>query len=193
MSDQDRSSQEPATSVEPAQVEPAFAADKDRPESRGRRQFLKSAALASAPVILTVASRPAWGNICAPSGRCSGNASDSTPESECYVLDGGGPAYWSNEFPNWPYPNDAFDATFGVGSNQKLKVRLSGGTVFEQWAIAALLNAANGQMDYLGPDPVAVIKSIVNEVLVTGTYEAAAGCIWMPADVVDYFMFTVGM
>lgn len=193
MRDQDLSSRDPVTPVEPAQGAPAFAKGEAHPASRGRRQFLKKAA-ATAPVILTLSSQPAWGNICAPSGRCSGNASDATPESECYVINGGGPAYWQGvNQSQWPYPNDSFSSTFGTGSNQKLKVRLDSGSEFERWAIAALLNAANGEMSYLGPDPVSVIKGIVNEVLVTGTYNAGPGCDWDAVDVVNYFKFTVGM
>ena len=45
MRDQDRSTREPAAPIEPAQYEPSRMDEKDGPESRGRRKFLKTAAL----------------------------------------------------------------------------------------------------------------------------------------------------
>jgi hypothetical protein len=198
MRDQDLSSREPANPAEPGRGEPAFAADADRPVSTGRRQFLKKAALASAPVILTVASRPAWGHVCAPSGMCSGNASDATEGTDC--MTGAGPNAWAaTGVSNWPPPynvnNIRFNDVFGAGPTQQLMQVLKGTgggtyTPFHRAAVAALLNAANHTMDYLGPDPVAVVIGIVYDVLTTRFYVAAPGCSWDEFQTLDYFEMT---
>lgn len=69
------------------QVTPAAKVPDDKPVPRddipltveSRRLFIKGA-FATAPVIMTVTSRPAWGNACTPSGMVSGN--QSTPGEE---------------------------------------------------------------------------------------------------------------
>jgi hypothetical protein len=69
------------------QVTPADEVTDNKPVPRddipltgeSRRLFIKGA-FATAPVIMTVTSRPAWGNACTPSGMVSGN--QSTPGEE---------------------------------------------------------------------------------------------------------------
>jgi hypothetical protein len=198
MSDQDRSSREPATPVEPAQHEPPFADHKDRPESQGRRQFLKSAALASAPVILTVTSRPAWGHPCAPSGMCSGNASYANPDPETECIVGYGPNEYDSGVAPWPSSVDGnayFDAVFGVGQHAKLKQIIGqpqNYSEFERSSVAALLNAASGLMPYLGSDldAVATIVCMVHDVVANGVFIAAPNCSWDMQQVLDYFVLT---
>ena len=165
-----------------------------------RRRFLQGA-LAAAPVLMTVASRPAWGNICAPSGMASGNASDPTDVSVC--MTGNGPETWKTlGVNNWPAPyntnNIRFDDVFGAGPTQQLIQVLNGTggyattshTPFHRAAIAALLNAANGTMNYLGTNPVAVVINIVYNILDNGSYEPAPGSTWYEADALDYFNLT---
>lgn len=172
------------------------AAPEVGPASAGRRRFLKAAALASTPVILTVASRPAWGYICAPSGVCSGNISDADPT---VCLTGDGPNTWASRGVNsWPAPyntnNIRFNDVFGAGPTQQLIQVLNGTgggtyTDFERAAVAALLNAADGLMPYLA-NPVGCIIDIVHDVLANGTYEPGPGCTWDEAHALDYFEMT---
>jgi len=198
MRNQDLSSREPATPAALVHGEPAFAEGKDHPESTGRRRFLKRAALASAPVILTVASRPAWGHPCAPSGMCSGNASyaNPNPETECIV--GYGPAEYDSGTAPWPSgisDQAYFDDVFGVGQHKKLKNIIGqpqNFSEFERASVAALLNAAAGLMPYLGADldAVATIICMVHDVVANGTFQAAPNCSWDTQQVLDYFILT---
>ena len=197
MRDQDLSSREPATPVTPTRDEPAFAEAEDRPASSGRRQFLKKAALASAPVILTVASRPAWGHVCAPSGMCSGNASAAPNAADDCVV-GYGPAEYDSGAAPWPAGISAdayFDDVFGAGQHKKLKQIIGqpqNYSDFERGSVAALLNAASGLMPYLGSDldAVSTIIGMVYEVMTNGTYMAAANCAWDEGQVLDYFVLS---
>jgi hypothetical protein len=164
-----------------------------------RRRFLQGA-LAAAPVLMTVVSRPAWGNVCAPSGMASGNASDPTDVSVC--MTGDGPETWaSRDVTDWPAPYDGpnvrFNDVFGTGRTQKLSQVLDGtgaGSVpytdFERAAVAALLNAADGLMPYLGPSPVAVVINIVYNILDNGSYEPAPGSTWDEPAALAYFELT---
>ncbi len=198
MRDQDLSSREPATPVAPALREPTLVDDGDRPASSGRRQFLKKAALASAPVILTVASRPAWGHVCAPSGMCSGNASDATAGTEGECVTGYGPAEYDSGAAPWPATvsdQSYFDEVFGVGAHAKFKQIIGqpqNFSDFERASVAALLNAASGYMPYLGGDmeAMATIISMVHDVIADGSYMAAPNCSWDMQQVLDYFVLT---
>lgn len=67
----------------------SHGADPTRREA-GRRRFLKQAAGAS-PVLLSLASRPAFGNRCTISGMMSGNASTAPDAEPC---EGCTPGYW---------------------------------------------------------------------------------------------------
>jgi len=165
-----------------------------------RRRFLQGA-LAAAPVLMTVVSRPVWGNVCAPSGMASGNASDPTDVSVCKT--GNGPDTWlSGGVSSWPAPysqnNIRFNDVFGTGPTQQLIQVLAGNggctsttcRPFHRAAVAALLNAAKGTMNYLGQDPVAVVISIVYDVLANGSYMAAPGASWDETQTLEYFMMT---
>jgi len=66
----------------------------------GRRTFLKRVA-ATAPILLTVAGRPAWANTCTISGMCSGNISR-PGQVQCQGLSLG---YWKNT-DVWPVGYD---------------------------------------------------------------------------------------
>jgi hypothetical protein len=206
MRNQDLSSREPATPHEPAAAEPAFVEGVDRPRSTGRREFLKKATLASAPVILTVASRPAWGHPCAPSGMCSGNASVKDVENiDCSL--GYGPDDYEGSAP-WPPDVDVNHATYAsefglvVGAisevdgqpipDKKLKniIKSSQGTEFQRAAVAALLNAYNGYMPYLSPDPVGFVKWLVRAAEEDGALSVGPSCCWGPQDVLDYCYLT---
>lgn len=76
-------------------VETPVRIDSSDPGATDRRSFIK-AALATAPVILTVTSKPVWAaQSCTASGQMSGNLS-----GQQVTCDGFSPGYWSNH--NWP-------------------------------------------------------------------------------------------
>lgn len=96
--------------------------------SAGRRLFLKGATV-TAPIVMTVTSRPSWawgtwskwrhnggGKGCSLSGQLSGNLSQ--PEEECGG-EGCSPGYWKNHTSRWhPYfpPDMPFVDVFGVNA-----------------------------------------------------------------------------
>jgi len=183
------------------------------PAGESRRRFVKGTLIA-APVLMTVVSRPAWGNVCSPSGMVSGNIS--TPggdQVDCatglapndYVEYNSTEGEWQLNS-NWPSldSNLSFNSidVFQTGPAKKLKQVLqnavSGTTlgdvvwessVFERAAVAALANAVSGRTDYLTPY---TVRCMVHDVLTGAGYVVSPGCIWYQADVLEYFMFTWG-
>jgi len=90
-----------------------------------RRSFSKVGVLA--PVVMTLASRPAFGALCL-SNMLSGNVSDPTRGDECYG--GGSPGYWcvpnpgqtdlgDNTLDAWTIAGFHFGDYDGVGNNNK--------------------------------------------------------------------------
>ncbi len=79
-----------------------------------RRKFLIKGASASAPIILTVASRPAMGgNFCTPSGFLSGNLSNpDDDDDDDHSCNGKSPGYWKHRFPQ-KYKDVRFSTIFG--------------------------------------------------------------------------------
>lgn len=69
--------------------------------SSGRRAFLKRGVLVSAPIIISVASKPVWAGNCTLSGMLSGNLSQQQS-----VCQGGTPDHWGNNAALWPSPYD---------------------------------------------------------------------------------------
>jgi hypothetical protein len=81
--------------------------------AKGRRQFIKKA-IVTAPVILTVASRPVWARNCTWSGQLSGNLSDTGPPCGG---EGCTASYWIGNTDKWHYEfciNKYFDNVFGI-------------------------------------------------------------------------------
>lgn len=80
----------------------------------GRRRFIKGAA-GAAPILMTVASRPAWGaRNCTPSGQMSGNLSE---QGEPCLAQGCSQGFWKNHLYAWPpsiLPDDPFNDVFQV-------------------------------------------------------------------------------
>jgi hypothetical protein len=79
---------------------------------KGRRQFIKKA-IVTAPVILTVTSRPVWATNCTWSGQLSGNLSDAGPPCGG---EGCSAEYWAANTEKWHYEfcvtklfNDVFE------------------------------------------------------------------------------------
>jgi len=133
-----------------------------------RRKFSKTGLLA-APVIYTLASKPAFGNHCTISGHLSGNLSQQSNNHEC---GGCAPAYWQGA-PTTSWPIDVgtmfFDATSGFGVDvypgetmmQVIQNWVVNGVASYQLgaeAVAALLNSfALGQEIY-GMTPQLVVQ-----------------------------------
>ena len=83
--------------------------------SQGRRQFIKKA-IVTAPVILTVTSRPVWARNCTWSGQLSGNLSDAGETCGGQGCDAG---FWISNTDKWHYEfskNRNFDEVFGISA-----------------------------------------------------------------------------
>ena len=116
---------------------------------KGRRRFIKMA-IVTAPVILTVASRPVWARNCSLSGQLSGNLSG---PDDCFG-EGCSPGFWKNHKSKWHLaylPGKLFYTAFGVDAFHGATL----GAVIDKWycespilsvfgfhAVAALQNAA---------------------------------------------------
>lgn len=198
MRDQDLSSREPGTPAEPARGEPAFAAAADHAPSTGRRQFLKKAALTSAPVILTVASRPAWGtpHFCTPSGWCSGASVPEEAWAECAT--GSDADAYAADSTLWPIdgnktyfgPGNQTPYVFDVGDNDKLKQIIDNNngkySEFMRAAVAAYLNALS---DPTYEPTLSALQCIVRDILTDGTF-STIGCHWNELEALDYLQST---
>lgn len=175
-----------------------------------RRRFVKGT-LAAAPVLMTVVSRPVWGNACAPSGMVSGNLS--SPGADAVDCSTGLPPNDYVEFvngvyelnlSNWPAIIDEdsyFDDVFETGPHTKLKQILKNtaeGTdpVNEVWefddfyraAVAAYANAVSGRTSYLSPY---MVICMVRDAM-SGGYQVGSGITWSQDNVLAYFMYTWG-
>jgi len=188
MRDQDRSSRESASPVEPVQGDHACTERREHPESQDRRRFLRRAALTSAPVILTVASRPAWGtpHFCTPSGWCSGASVTQEEWNQCAIGGLDPDAYKDSS--NWPVdvdlnkiyfgPGNQSPFVFDVGPNDKLKQVIDNSSgkysEFQRAAVAAYLN---NLLDPMHEPTLSALQCIVRDILTDGTY-STIGCSW---------------
>jgi len=92
---------------------PAGESAKGTSTSDSRRRFTRAGL--SAPVIMTLASRPVWARNCSESGVLSGNLSE--PTAPPCGGEGCSPGYWKNHTSQWHYnypPSMPFSAAFGV-------------------------------------------------------------------------------
>lgn len=178
-------------------VDPARQGGPQRMDE-GRRRIAKAGLLA--PVIMTLASRQAWGQqgaLCW-SGAMSGNASGNDHYT---CTSGGDPAYWSENDTSWesyssettPFHWDEVNGGIFKGT-QYLKDDLTSMSLGEvlatdqtrigPHAVAALLNAAN--IDGYPLDQLQVVE-IVDAILVYGSYTTVNGDLWDETKVIWYF------
>ncbi|MDH5691494.1 MAG: hypothetical protein OEZ47_00160 [Gammaproteobacteria bacterium] len=78
-----------------------------------KRRFAKSSLLA-APVVMTLANKPAWANKCTLSGQLSGNLSHQDEDEKCGG-EGCSPGYWKTHLDSWHSmlpPEALFDTVF---------------------------------------------------------------------------------
>ncbi len=138
-----------------------------------RRKFSKTG-LFAAPVIYTLASKPAFGNHCTISGHLSGNLSRPS-DHEC---GGCAPAFWQGASDSWPIDVDTlfFDATNGFGVDlypgetmmQVIQNWLGGDVSYQLGAeaVAALLNSIALGEEIYGMTPVQVRQLFNDNVLI---------------------------
>jgi len=133
-----------------------------------RRKFSKTGLLA-APVIYTLASKPAFGNHCTISGHLSGNLSQ---QSNDHVCGGCAPTYWQGARPaSWPIVPGTlfFDVTNGFGIDvypgetmiQVIQNWVVNGVASYQLgaeAVAALLNSIALGEEIYGMTPQLVVQ-----------------------------------
>lgn len=164
--------------------------------SESRRRFGKSG-LAVSGVIATFASRPVLGaEICkSPSGFLSGNLST---RGEQPVCSGRSPGYWKNHT-SWPIPNrtgakfsSVFTCTKGTPYYTITMFNLLNPQDFDKHnlgmhLVAAYLNAKAGWTPFL---TVERLRSMWNELRMTGYFAPTAGVKWNAEQVVSYIKRT---
>jgi len=162
----------------------------------GRRRLLQGA-LAGAPVLMTLVSRPVLAQQCqTPSGFVSANAS----HPGAAVCSGNGPTYWYQNQAAWPLPyktNDNFkkyftpDLTLPGNNNPKLVDVVNPSQTTNdvaRYVVAALLNAGPPSLT-----PVLsanAVKNIWTEFGTAGSFSPSSGVHWNASDIVDYLQST---
>jgi len=184
----------------PSSAAPSPSAGENPKASRRR---LLQGALATAPVLMTLVSRPVLAQQCqTPSGFVSGNASSAGSAVECL---GHSPQYWiSVSAPphhQWPAglpPPREFDSVFAHNSHcypgKKLLdvLELQGGAPDDvaRLIVAALLNAAAGLTPVLSEN---AVKGIWGEYLATGSFSPSSGAHWSHDDIIAYLLTTMSV
>ena len=190
----------------PSSTEPPSLSGGDLKASRRR---LLQGALASAPVLMTLISRPVLAQQCTtPSGYVSANASTAGRGVACT---GRTPGYWKQpqHFNDWPppyYPTAVagqgghkatlFDSVFAPHYPKKtllevLDPQVVGGGPPNDVArhlVAAMLNVAAGWAPVL---TVPVVKAMWSEYITTGTFSPSSGAQWNHDALMDYVLTTM--
>ena len=186
----------------PSNTEPPSSASGDPKASRRR---LLQGALASAPVLMTLISRPVLAQrVQTPSAFCSGN--ESAPAGAGLTSTGRSPGYWKQEhsFHSWtpPFypttvpggvPATLFDSVFAPHYSGKTLLdvlELRGGPPDDvaRHIVAALLNIAAGWTPVI---TIQTLKEIWSEYITKGYFEPTAAVHWDNAKIVDYLMSTM--
>jgi len=163
--------------------------------SAGRRRLLQ-AGISTAPVIMTVLSRPVLaqaGNCQSPSGFVSGNASNPGMN----MCSGFTPAYWvtQGQTPNgWPagtpsltHPDHVKVKKVFGGTDQTTKLLdVLNGTNAPAQIAAAYLNIRAGGLIPPTVLALAQVQHMWTEFAATGGYTPSAGAHWDAAELVDY-------
>ena len=148
---------------------------------RRRRLVVGSA---SAPILLSIASRPAWGSACSPSALASANASGRHDYSDCANKSAG---YWK-KIERWPStvrPDWLFEHRFGSkfigpnGADANVDTELSLGQVIN------LTGSENEDRGWNGQTGLHVVGAYVNAYAFPGGTEPDFG--YTPAQIVEIF------
>jgi hypothetical protein len=189
----------PEPTDKPSSTEPPLSASGDPKVSRRR---LLQGALGSAPVLMTLVSRPVLAVQCTtPSGFVSANASTAGRGVNCT---GHTPAYWANpsNFSQWPSGFNAappgmvtrFNAQFSpnLPMNPTLLVVLgftgSPTNDVARYVSAALLNAAAGLTPVLS---IPAVKHIWSEFATSGSFSPSSGVHWNFSEIIEYLLTTM--
>jgi hypothetical protein len=164
---------------------------------KASRRRLLQGALASAPVLMTLVSRPVLAAQCTtPSGFVSANAS----HPGAAICSGNGPTSWYNNQASWPSPykpNDNFkkyftpDLTLPGNNNPKLVDVVNPSQTTNpvaRYIVAALLNA--GPPSLTSVLTANDVKAMWTEFATTG-FSPSSGVHWTADEIVDYLRSTM--
>jgi hypothetical protein len=174
--------------------------------SPGRRHLLR-AGIATAPVVMTVASRPVLAIGCdSPSGFTSLSQSHPGPGT----CTGKGPISWTSNKANWPSPYNTgpdadpkFKVLFGnkvpsgssFNPNDNLSIVMSHDTTapwgLAQYIIAAYFNAWSGAYGTSTLLSTTTVINIWSDYSKNGTYSPRAGATWAYEEIVAYLKSTM--
>ena len=184
----------PEPTDKPSSTEPPPSASGDPRVSRRR---LLQGALASAPVLMTLVSRPvlAQSTCTTPSGFVSANASH-PGAAHC---SGNGPKYWYDHQSAWPHDYNPHGKHFkhyfdpDLSGNPKLTEVLNpagGYNDVARYLVAALLNIGPPVLTpvLLYPYP---LKHIWSEFAASGHFSPSSGASWDASEIVNYLQSTM--
>ncbi len=180
--------------MEKQQLSP-LGIDQSKSVDESRRRFTKSGVAASG-VLLTLASRPALGDVVckSPSGFLSGNqSSHGTPP----ICQGRSPGYWKEHVGSWPVPpGTKFINVFHCSHSsvyakytllQLVNPQSDDKNKLGMHLVAAFLNARMGWTPFLKEE---TIIAMFTEWAATGTFSPTATVYWNAAQIVDYLTAT---
>ena len=171
-----------------------------------RRRRLLKGGLAVAPILMTLASRPALGQACATPSAFGSVTHASHPHTNHIACSGRQPEYWANNTTEWPsgylavaasgneatlfhtpFPGNQFPAKTLLDILQTSDV--AGDAFVARYLVAALFNAS------LGSTPVLTESAVQNiwlEYVSNGYFEPTASVQWFAEQIVDYVQSTFG-
>jgi len=169
-------------------------------DPQAQRRRLLQGALATAPVLMTLVSRPVLAATCTtPSGYVSLNASTAGRGVACM---GRPPQYWIDASavnpppPGFPNTSTLFDSLFAhdslhyPGKTLLDVLKLQGGAPDDvaRLIVATLLNVLTGLTPVL---TVAAVEDIWSEYLATGSFSPSSGASWNHDEIIDYLQTTM--
>ena len=165
-----------------------------KPSAGGTRRRLLQGALSATPVLLTLASRPAYATCKQPSGfSVSGNLSRPADFSCNGSTMGKKPSEWATGvgWPSAPTPPCNSGTTkvkdiFGGSDATLLQAKLIGGSEIEKYVIAAYLNSRTSRTPN---NPTEVVKMWNGK---HGAYSPVPGVTWSTAQLLAYLKHTTG-
>jgi hypothetical protein len=170
------------------------------------------AGIATAPVLMTLASRPVLGSVQCTTCSAYGSINASTAGTAPTACAGKTPTMWTASTTSWPTPyypttkhgTNGYDATLyhctttGLGGTTFASTTLynvmcladDGGVhSLGRYIGAALLNARLGLTPVLTE---ALVRRLWNDYVALGYFEPTAGVQWGPAQIVAYIKSTMG-
>lgn len=205
----------------PPESPPSTEGSIDQPESARRRRWLQRG-LAAAPVLMTVVSRPVFGQSLACQTMSASMSMPASGHSTVQVCSGLSPEQWKAAPTQWPSPYRGAAPSGGTGTGMFQALAYEqptafhcpttgfGGRVFGNRTMMNVIDMTEGgrNLDTLGRYMVAAllnarsgrtpvlnetgVRNLWNDLINRGYYEPTAGIRWSATEIVAYLKTTMG-